>query len=113
MHPGQGSGLSQRVLSETGGEQTVTLLQTEMPAHRHGVSGDPGPASTSSPANGAWASSAGGRTPPPLYVDQAPTVAMSPSGLSVTGSILPHNNLQPYLVLSFCIAMQGVYPARN
>jgi microcystin-dependent protein len=112
MQAGQGPGLTLRDLGEVGGEQTVTLLNTEMPAHSHqakaGTSGgQPGP------GNNAWSS--GLKTAAPLYAASATqsNVPMSPLALSLAGGSQPHNNLQPYLGLTFIIALQGVFPARS
>ena len=113
MHQGQGPGLSLRDLGESAGEQSVTLLQTEMPSHSHQASAasDSGP---TSPANNTWGTLPG-RTPPPLYVDGSPNASNVSMGnaLSIAGGNLPHNNMQPYLTLNFCIALQGVYPPRS
>lgn len=112
MQQGQGPGLSLRVLGEIGGEQSVTLLQTEMPSHGHGVQADTtATALTTSPVNATW-SKAPGRTPPPLYATGAPNTPMSPLATSVVGGSLPHNNMPPYLGLTFIIALQGIFPAR-
>jgi microcystin-dependent protein len=116
MHSGQGPGLSLRDLGEASGEQNLTLIQTEMPAHTHQVSADSGNGNQTSPvANpntspNVWSSLAG-RTPPPLYATSSNTT-MSLQAISITGGGLPHNNMPPFLVLNFVIAMQGVYPAR-
>src|SRR5216683_1494893 len=113
MQAGQGPGLSLRDLGETGGEQTVTLLQTEMPAHAHSAQGSTG-SNQPSPVNNAWASGAklGGGN---LYAPSNPpsNVPMSPFATSITGGNLPHNNMPPYLCLTFIIALQGVFPARS
>jgi microcystin-dependent protein len=108
---GQGSGLSQYFVGQSGGEETVTLLQTEMPIHAHQASGASGSGPTS-PANNTWGAGAG-RTPPPTYVDGSPNVTMSPITVAIAGGDLPHNNMQPYLTLNFCIALQGIYPPRS
>jgi microcystin-dependent protein len=111
MQQGQGSGLSLRDLGETGGEQTVTLLQTEMPAHPHtaqAVSGAGGAAV----ANDAWAM-ANQRGINAYAPSGAQNVTMNPLALSSSGGSLPHNNMMPFLVLNFCIAMQGIYPPRS
>ena len=113
MHPGQGPGLSLHDLGETGGSESVTLLQSEMPAHAHAVGralNDAG--NTISPANAVWAQSAAGRGAAALYKDGAPTGPVQLQSLAVSGGGLPHNNMQPYLTLNFCIALQGVFPAR-
>jgi microcystin-dependent protein len=113
MQAGQGPGLSLRDLGETAGEQTVTLLQTEMPAHSHSAQGSSGSNQTT-PAGNAWASGAklGGGN---LYFPSTPAsnVQMSPFGTSIAGGNLPHNNMMPFLGLTFIIALQGVFPPRS
>jgi microcystin-dependent protein len=111
MQQGQGPGLSLRDLGEIGGEQNVTLLQTEMPAHSHGVQCVSAGGGTNSPTNAFWAG--GGRGAPPMYTPLAANVNMSPLATSIAGSSLPHNNMMPYLGLTFIIALQGVFPARS
>ena len=112
MAPGQGRGLSNYELGESGGAATVTLTEGEIPAHSHAAGCNSGAATQLSPANGVWAS-AQGSTPPDLYSRDTPSVEMSDSALGLTGGSQPHNNLQPYLSLNFCIALQGVFPARS
>ncbi|HEY6248327.1 MAG TPA: tail fiber protein [Candidatus Angelobacter sp.] len=112
MQAGQGPGLSLRLEGETAGEQTVTLLQTEMPAHSHGALGDTG-SGAASPVGNAWASGAklgGGNIYTPT---SAQNVQMNPFATSIAGGSLPHNNMQPFLGLTFIIALQGVFPARS
>ncbi|MGB9104904.1 MAG: phage tail protein, partial [Terriglobales bacterium] len=111
MQQGQGPGLSLRDLGETGGEQNVTLLETEIPAHNHTVVGSSGSAGQSSPAGNAWASAPFGR--PSIYAASGANVQMNPSAASLTGGNLPHNNMMPYLGLNFIIALQGVFPPRS
>lgn len=111
VHRGQGPGLTDRLQGEVGGESTVTLLTTEMPAHAHQASGVAASGQTD-PQNNVWGQLPG-RTAPPLYSSSNPDVPMSPLALSAAGSGLPHNNLQPYLVLNFIIAMQGIFPPRG
>jgi microcystin-dependent protein len=109
MHPGQGPGLSLRDLGETGGSETVALLQTEMPAHAHGLQADViDLADTNVPSPSAsLALSAGGS----LYQAAAGTT-MAGQALAAAGGSLPHNNMQPYLTLNFNIALQGIFPPR-
>jgi microcystin-dependent protein len=107
MHPGQGQGLSLRDLGEIGGTETVTLLNSEIPAHTHTMFGAEDDAGFKTPANMFLG---GGNQ---MYIDQPGNVILAPQALSITGGSLPHNNLQPYLTLSFCIALQGVFPPRT
>jgi microcystin-dependent protein len=112
MQQGQGPGLSLRDLGETAGEQSVTLLQTEMPSHKHGA--QTGPNSDSAvPTNNAWGTGQKGFGQ--VYAASAtPTnVNMSPIGLSISGGNQPHNNMMPFLGLTFIIALQGVFPPRS
>ncbi len=113
MQQGQGPGLSLRDLGEQGGEQTVTLLQTEMPSHPHSAQGfpkaggqGPGPGNTWSDANQRGIST---------YAPSSAlnNVQMNPFALSIAGGSLPHNNMMPFLTLNFCIALQGVFPPRS
>jgi len=113
MQQGQGPGLSLRDLGEQSGEQNVTLLQTEMPAHTHTALGSTG-STSASPVGNAWASGAklGGGN---IYTPSVPAnnVQMNPLALSISGGNLPHNNMMPYLTLNFCIALQGIFPPRT
>jgi microcystin-dependent protein len=109
MHPGQGSGLTPRTLGETGGTDFVTLLDSEMPAHTHGLRAynDVGENRIPGPTE-ALARSTGGQ----LYAPFGPATPMALQSLPPAGGGLPHNNMQPYLTLHFCIALQGVFPPR-
>ncbi len=111
MHPGQGPGLSLHDLGETGGTETVTLLESEIPAHAHAMMSAPSliSADTNVPAGNSMGKSSNGKG----YIASANLTQMSEEALSVVGGDLPHNNLQPYLTLSFCIALQGVFPPRT
>ena len=113
LQAGQGPGLSLRDLGETGGEQAVTLLQTEMPSHPHSASGSSNPADQTTPAGNAWAG--GSQRGQNVYSDAtgASRSPMSPLATSVAGGDQPHNNMPPYLGLMFIIALQGVFPARS
>lgn len=111
MQAGQGPGLSLRDLGETAGEQTVTLLQTEMPSHNHGVQALTG-GGQADPTGNVWAS--GAKTGPSLYsASDANNVQMNPFSTSIAGGSQPHNNMPPFLGLMFIIALQGVFPARS
>jgi microcystin-dependent protein len=112
MAPGQGSGLSLHDLGETGGETAVTLLQTEVPSHTHSLQADPRPATLNNPSS----QNSLARSSPDIYKTPSGAATpqpLAPNALSASGGNLPHNNLQPYLTLNFCIALQGIYPARS
>jgi microcystin-dependent protein len=112
MHPGQGPGLSLHDLGETGGSETVSLLESEMPAHAHALQAsnqpgeDPNPDPTHAIARSVGAS---------LYQDvtNQNMVNLSDQAIAPAGGDQPHNNLQPYLTFYFCIALQGVFPPRG
>jgi microcystin-dependent protein len=111
MHPGQGPGLSLHDLGETSGSETVTLLESEIPAHGHGVLAQTVPLGTvSTPAGNTLSRPASGN----LYNSTSTSVvAMAPQAIAPAGGDQPHNNMMPYLTLTFCIALQGVYPPRT
>lgn len=109
MQPGQGQGLSERFLGEMSGVESVTLIQTEMPFHNHFARASGFDGETSTPQNTVLATSQG----PNIYnTSSAPVVQMAFNSLSLAGGSLPHNNMQPYLTLNFCIALQGIFPQR-
>lgn len=110
MHPGQGPGLSLHDLGETGGSDTVSLLESEIPSHSHALLADIldiADTNVVSPT-ASLALSSGGT----LY-QAASNGTLSDNALAPAGGDQPHNNLQPYLTLNFCIALQGVYPPRT
>jgi len=111
---GQGAGLSDRFLGEQSGVPSVTLIQTDMPAHAHSVRCTDAAADSTSPAGNVWAVSGSRRATINQHTaSTAQNTLMNPLALSVSGSSLPHNNMPPYLVLNFIIALQGVFPPRG
>jgi microcystin-dependent protein len=111
MHPGQGPGLSLHDLGETGGSDTVTLLLSEMPSHTHAMRDhDIDLGELNAPANNRSLAKSANAT---AYTPAANLVTMAAQALPPAGGDLPHNNMQPYLTLNFCIALQGVYPPRT
>ncbi|MGO4377753.1 phage tail protein [Pseudoduganella sp. RAF19] len=110
LHQGQGPGLTPRMLGEIGGEATHQLTLNEMAGHNHSLNGTNTPPSVGSPA-GALLAAPPGATPP--YHDPSSLAPMPVGSLSTTGNNTPHNNQQPYLVLNFIIALQGIFPSRN
>ena len=109
MHPGQGPGLSLHDLGEQGGAQTVTLLETQIPSHSHTLNASAADGTDQGPANSRFATGTGIGA----YAALAPLVPLAPRAVAAVGGGQPHNNMMPYLTLSFCIALQGVYPPRT
>jgi microcystin-dependent protein len=117
MHPGQGQGLSLRDLGEMSGTEAVTLLESEIPLHNHNFIATTNAASEPAPtgqtmARGAWSSGSESGVIGAYTATVTPVVQMAFQALAPAGGSLPHNNMQPYLTLRFCIALQGVFPAR-
>jgi microcystin-dependent protein len=105
---GQGAGLSDRFMGETGGSSTVTLLQTEMPLHSHQLQGVAQHGNQADPTGAALGEASGYN----IYASGAGNVAMSISAVGTTGGNQPHNNMMQYLTLNWLIALQGVFPSR-
>lgn len=110
MHPGQGPGLSLHDLGETGGSETVTLLESEIPAHSHALRGNNTLGDTPSPLGHTLARYSNNAY---QQTTNAGLVSMAPESLPPAGGDQPHNNLQPYLTFYFAIALQGVFPPRT
>ncbi len=115
---GQGNGLQLWDQGQIQGSEFVTLLQSEMPAHQHVLSATTVNANSPTAANGQLAKAIKGNIQVSntgrMYSNIAtPATPMSPFGLALAGGGLPHNNMMPYLTLNFCIALQGIFPARN
>lgn len=110
INAGQGPGLTDRFIGESGGSANVTLLTTEMPQHTHGLGAQnvplgslATPSATTTldhPASGF------------LFDTATPNQPMAATAITPTGGSQPHNNLMPFLVLNFVIALQGIFPSR-
>jgi microcystin-dependent protein len=109
MHPGTGSGLGPKQLGQMGGSMTVSLLESEIPAHTHTLRAQGALGDASLPTANAIARTSGAT---PYRAPGGPTVAMAFESLSVTGGDQPHNNMQPYLSFNLCISLQGIFPQR-
>lgn len=111
VHQGQGPGLSSYTMGESAGTETVTLLASQMPAHQHTVTflTNSSEGGVNSPAGAYF-----GKTDPGVYSaahDNTLTGPQPPSGIS--GGSQPHGNIQPYLTINWCIALQGIFPSQN
>jgi microcystin-dependent protein len=109
LHPGQGPGLSLYDLGQSGGSDSVTLLESEVPAHSHDLNASASEAIATSPEGQLFAVGQGVAE----YAPPGSAVTLAPQMVTPAGGNQPHNNIQPSLTLSFCIALQGVYPPRS
>lgn len=99
-----GSGFT---LGESAGETAHTLNISELPAHTHAISGNPGPATTPTPTGNLWSNGNN-----PAYSGSVNST-MNPACITNTGGSQAHDNMSPYLVLNFIIALQGIFPSQN
>jgi microcystin-dependent protein len=115
---GQGPGLSNYSIGETGGAQTVAINAASYPAHSHTLSAAASTASSNAPGGLIEAEGQtggrGGTVNLALYSATGAATPLVPAALtSAVGGNQPHNNIQPYLALNFCIALQGIFPSRS
>jgi len=108
---GQGPNLTPRVEGEMSGEENHTLISTEMPMHNHLVSTTAAVGTVQAPGTSFPASTPRGTTP--IYGATTDGTTLSPQAVSLAGGSQPHNNMQPYLVTNYIIALQGIFPSRN
>lgn len=105
IHMGQG-----HTLGERGGEQGHTLSISEIPTHVHTANATTVVATTNIPASNLMLAQSSGSF---LYSAPSNLTAMAPNALANVGGSQAHLNMQPFLVLNFCIALQGIFPSRN
>jgi microcystin-dependent protein len=111
MQPGQGQGLSQRFLGEMSGSETITLLESEMPFHTHQcLAANQDLADLGAPANNRALCRSGKGSG--WKASPTNNATLAPQAIAPAGGSLPHNNMQPYLTLNYCIALQGIFPQR-
>jgi microcystin-dependent protein len=109
IHEGSG-----HTLGEAAGTSAVTITQQTMPTHTHfltnnmAVVGDQTNATQGAPTGNNWANY--GKV---QWCTSQPNAAMHPAAVGNAGGSQPHTNMQPYLVLNFCIALQGIFPSQN
>ena len=108
MHPGRGPGLSQRRLGERAGSPTVPLNEAENGVHNH-----PMLAGTAGTTNTPAANLGIADVNSVFAAPSSPALGLDGNALLPQGSGVPHTNEQPYLVVTFIIALQGVFPSRN
>jgi microcystin-dependent protein len=109
---GQGPGLTLYNVGDTGGSETVTLLNSEIPSHTHTMPTTAALGRYASPGSTVAPGSIG-RGKPNAYANIALPSTTSMAPCQAAGGNLPHNNMMPYLVLNYVIALQGIYPPRS
>ena len=98
-------------LGEPDGTASVALLTTQMPMHQHAVQVAEGGAVTGTPGSSVWL---GESNPATTYTNTgSPNSTLAANAIGMTGGSQPHDNMQPFLTVNFCIAMAGVYPSRS
>lgn len=107
VHMGQAAGLSSYVEGQVGGQESHTLLTTEMPAHSHPVSANSSGVSQASPVGGFW-----GNSQQSNYALAADST-MAATAVALNSGGQPHENRQPYLAIAFVIALVGIFPTRS
>lgn len=122
LHQGQGPGLTNRVIGELSGTETVTLISNQMPQHIHQPVANNVDPTNDAPAAGTMPcrpKQAVGGNSAQLYTDPSKTPVAGDMKPMLTGIIgnaggnQPHNNMMPFLAISFIIAMQGIFPSQN
>lgn len=110
IHQGTGPGLSPRPIGQAGGTETVTVSAQEMPSHTHAALCSNTGSNQASPVGNFWSTDPGGNTA--AYSNTAGS-QMATTAIGTTGGGQPHNNLQPFLVINYIIALQGIFPSRS
>jgi microcystin-dependent protein len=106
---GQGPGLTNRTQGETGGAETVTITSNTMPTHTHSLTAHDGAEKSASPTGKIMGASPATAK---AYSSQATNVQLRPNAMSIVGGSQPHPNLQPYLAVKCCIAVNGIFPSQ-
>lgn len=112
VHRGSSDTGADHPLGQKSGEEEHVLLASEIPPHTHGLNGSDGTPATADPSEGRLAPGGGGRTATVPYGPDTNPTLLSGAAVASTGG-QPHYNMQPYQVLNFCIAIQGLFPSRN
>jgi microcystin-dependent protein len=106
---GSGPGLSSYAVGQSGGEEKHTLQTGEMPSHNHAAYADVSDGTSATPSNNLPAVNSEGIE----HYGSTQNGSMNANAIGATGGSQPHNNIQPYLTVSFCIATAGIYPSRS
>ena len=107
VHQGQGPGRVNRTIGDAAGEETVTLLTSQMPQHNHRVNAQSSPGNSTNPSNNYPASSSAQDR---MYSSTTNNATMNPMEIGFTGGSQPHDNISPFLTINFIIALEGFFP---
>lgn len=110
LHQGSGPGLSIRILGELGGSETISLNTGQMPIHEHTAISLDAAADQANPQAHFWSKDGTSSTAP--YSTDANSM-MASGAISPAGQGVPHENLQPFLVINYIIALAGIYPSHS
>lgn len=108
IHMGQGPGLTNFILGESGGTESVTLNVGNLAPHAHALNAVANPGTSSHPTGNLLASDTAGS----VYSDAAPNTALAAGAVAPAGNGIPFDNHMPYLVMNWIIAMEGIFPSR-
>jgi microcystin-dependent protein len=106
IHQGQGAGLSNRAVGQSGGQAQVALDEDELPAHTHAMHAATGEPTTNMPGSSVLPSKGGA-------YGAADGALMNEDAVTTAGGSQPHENMPPYMVMNYCIALAGVFPPRD
>jgi len=112
LHQGQGQGLTNRIIGEMAGVESVTLVPTNMPAHNHGLQATTLAANAVAPNANTELGALSGDT---MYATDlgVASVATAPGSTTPAGNTQPHDNTMPTLTVQFCIALEGIFPSQG
>jgi microcystin-dependent protein len=110
IHAGTGSFGTTYTLGESGGVESVTLTTSQIPSHSH-VPQCQSAVGSQAPTNGVWAQPAVAANK--IYTVNAPDTNMNAQIMTLTGGSQPHDNMMPFLVISFIISLFGIFPSQN
>ena len=113
LHAGHGPGLTNRVIGSRGGSERVALSASQVASHSHAPFASTDEATSSGPIEPSPPGGVLADTNAALYATAAPDTAMNADAVGDTGGGQPHDNMMPYAVVSYCIALVGVFPSRN
>lgn len=107
---GQGAGLSNYALGQTGGLESVTLITQQLPTHSHALLGSSSPGTSADPTNNLLANDGRGG---PQYASSNSNATLNGQSIGAAGGNQPHENRPPFLALNYCICISGIFPSRQ